>query len=63
MDEPNAGTQPDPQGIEPRPPLEADLAGSSILVQRTWRKAPHLEPERPLGQVAGSGSVERYQDW
>jgi hypothetical protein len=25
MDEPNAGTQPDPQGIEPRPPLEDDL--------------------------------------
>ena len=32
MDEPNAGTQSDPQGIEPRPPLEADLAESSILV-------------------------------
>lgn len=25
MDEPNAGTKPDPEELEPRPPLEADL--------------------------------------
>ncbi len=27
MDESNVGAQPDPKELEPRPPLEADLAG------------------------------------